>query len=131
VETSDSSLFIKDIRDKLAIVLVYVDDLILTGDLIEEIQHAKENLLVRFQMKELDELKHFLVLEVEKIQEGIFLCQHKYANDLLETYGTLECKPLTTSMELNAKLHTGEGKDLDDTKIYRQLVGSLIYLMLI
>jgi Reverse transcriptase (RNA-dependent DNA polymerase) len=44
VTTSDSSLLIKDIGGKLVIILVYVDDLILTGDLIKEIQHTKENL---------------------------------------------------------------------------------------
>jgi hypothetical protein len=48
----------------------------LTEDLIKEIQHTKENLSVQFQMKELGELKHFLGLEVEKIQEGMFLCQY-------------------------------------------------------
>jgi Reverse transcriptase (RNA-dependent DNA polymerase) len=53
VTTSDSSIFIKDIEGKLTIVLMYVDDLILTRDFIEEIQHTKENLSV------LDELKHF------------------------------------------------------------------------
>jgi Reverse transcriptase (RNA-dependent DNA polymerase) len=104
---------------KLAIVLVYVDDFILTGDLIKEIQHTKENLSVLFQMKELGELKHILGLEVEKIQECMFLCQYKYTKDLLETYGMIECKPLTTPMELNAKLRAREGKNLDDTTMYR------------
>ncbi|XP_039146740.1 uncharacterized mitochondrial protein AtMg00810-like [Dioscorea cayenensis subsp. rotundata] len=96
----------------MAIVLVYIDDLILTGDLTEEIQRMKENLSIWFQMKELGELKHFLGLEVEKIKEGIFLCQQKYAKDLLETYGMLECKPLFTPMEPNIKLRAEEGKDL-------------------
>ncbi|XP_039128972.1 uncharacterized mitochondrial protein AtMg00810-like [Dioscorea cayenensis subsp. rotundata] len=114
----------------MAIVLVYVDDLILTGDLTEEIQCTKENLSIRFQMKELGELKHFLGLEVEKTKDGIFLCQQKYAKDLLETYGMLECKPLSTPMEPNIKLRAGEGKDLEDPRMYRQLVGSLIYLTL-
>jgi hypothetical protein len=81
-------------------------------------------------MKELAELKHFLGLKVEKIQEGIFLCQHKNAKDLLEIYGMLECKPLTTPMEPNAKLRVGEGNDLVDIRMYRQMVSSLIYLTL-
>ncbi|XP_039142881.1 uncharacterized mitochondrial protein AtMg00810-like [Dioscorea cayenensis subsp. rotundata] len=127
---SDSSLFVKHTGGKMAIVLVYVDDLILTGDLTEEIQCTKENLSVRFQMKELGELKHFLGLEVEKTKEGMFLCQQKYAKDLLETYGMLECKPLSTPMEPNIKLRAGEGKNLEDPRMYRQLVGSLIYLTL-
>jgi hypothetical protein len=81
-------------------------------------------------MKELGELKHFLGLEVETIQEGMFLCQYKYVKDLLEIYGMIECKSLTTPMEPNAKLRAGEGKNLDDTTMYRQMVGSLIYLTL-
>ena len=61
---------------RLAIVLVYVDDLIITGDYSdEEIQRTRENLSVRFQMKELGELKHFLELEVECTKKGLFLGQ--------------------------------------------------------
>ena len=48
---ADSSLFVKARDGKLAIVLVYVDDLIITGDDVEEIRRTKENLSVRFQMK--------------------------------------------------------------------------------
>ncbi|XP_039140554.1 uncharacterized mitochondrial protein AtMg00810-like [Dioscorea cayenensis subsp. rotundata] len=70
----------------MAIVLVYVDNLILTGDLTEKIQHTKDNLSIRSQMKELEELKHFLRLEVEKTKEDMFLCQQKYAKNLLETW---------------------------------------------
>lgn len=71
--TSDSSLFVKNNGSKIATVLVYVDDLIITGDMVEEIGQTRENLSVRFQMKELGELKHFLGLEVEKTREGMFL----------------------------------------------------------
>ena len=128
--TSDSSLFIKCKGDKLAIILIYVDDLILIGDLIEEIQQTRENWSVRFQMKELGELNHFLGLEVTTTKEGMFLCQHKYAKELLETFGMSECKPLATPMESNLKLRKEEGKDLEDARMYRKLVGSLLYLTL-
>ena len=70
---ADSSLFVKARDGKLAIVLVYVDDLIITGDDVEEIRRTKENLSVRFQMKELGELKHFLGLEVDRTGKGFFL----------------------------------------------------------
>ncbi|KAL0325093.1 UNVERIFIED_CONTAM: Retrovirus-related Pol polyprotein from transposon RE2 [Sesamum radiatum] len=62
--SADSSLFIKAKERKLAIVLVYADDLIITGDYEEEVLQTKESLSVRFQMKELGHLKHFLDLEV-------------------------------------------------------------------
>ncbi|XP_057540751.1 uncharacterized mitochondrial protein AtMg00810-like [Amaranthus tricolor] len=128
--TANSSLFVKNNGDKIATVLVYVDDLIITGDLVEEISRTRENLSVRFQMKELGELKHFLGLEVEKVREAMFLCQHKYAREILEANKILNCKPLLTPMEPNNKLRIGEGKDLKDTRMYRQLVGSLLNLTL-
>ncbi|KAL6311805.1 hypothetical protein AAG906_020916 [Vitis piasezkii] len=96
----NSSLFVKANGGKLAIVLVYVD-LIITGDDVEEICRTKENLSVRFEMKELGQLKHFLGLE-----------------------------PISTPMEPNAKMCEHEGKDLKDATMYRQLVGSLLYLTL-
>ncbi|XP_019104321.2 uncharacterized mitochondrial protein AtMg00810-like [Beta vulgaris subsp. vulgaris] len=81
-------------------------------------------------MKELRELKHFLGLEVERTNDGIFLCQQKYARDLLEKYGMVDCKPMSTPVEVNARLCSVEDKDLEDVTMYRQLVGSLIYLTL-
>ncbi|XP_019077634.1 uncharacterized mitochondrial protein AtMg00810-like [Vitis vinifera] len=125
-----SSLFVKANGGKLVIVLVYVDDLIITGDAIEEICRTKENLSVRFEMKELGQLKHFLGLEVDRTHKGIFLCKKKYAKDLLKKFEMLECKPISTPMEPNAKMCEHEGKDLKDATMYRQLVGSLLYLTL-
>ena len=87
-------------------------------------------LAVRFQMKELGEFKHFLGLEVDRVKDGLFLCQHKYAKDLLQKFGMLKCKPISTLVEVKAKLCAQEGKELEDPTIYRQLVGSLIYLIL-
>ena len=67
-------MFVKLQGSKLAVVLVYVDDLIITGDDEDEIHRIRENLVVRFQMKELGELKHFLGLEVDQVKDGLFLC---------------------------------------------------------
>ena len=91
---ADSSLFVKAREGRITIVLVYVDDLIITGDNETEIQQTKTNLSVRFQMKNLGELKYFLGPEIDKTKNVLFLCQHKYAQDLLEKYGTIECKPI-------------------------------------
>lgn len=77
VAPADSSLFVKSQEGKLAIVLVNVDDLIITGDDEDEIRRTRENLSIRFQMKELGELKHFLGLEVDRSNKGLFLCQRK------------------------------------------------------
>ena len=86
------------------VVLVYVDDLIITGDDEDEIHRTRENLAVCFQMKEFGELKHFLGLEVDRVKDGLFLCQHKYAKDLLQKFGMLKCKPISMLVEVSAKL---------------------------
>ncbi|KAF7810522.1 putative mitochondrial protein [Senna tora] len=130
VASADSNLFVKVRGGRVAAVLVYVDDLIITGDDEAEIQQVRANLSVRFQMKELGELKHFLGLEVDRSKEGLFLCQQKYARDILQKFGMLDCKPIATPMEVNAKLCSAEGKNLEDVTMYRQLVGRLIYLTL-
>ena len=130
VTSADSSLFVKAKGGRTAIVLVYVDDLIITGDCEEENLQTKKNLSVRFQMKELGQLNHFLGLEIDCTQNGIFLHQQKYSKDLLKRFAMLKCKPISTPIEPNAKLCALEGKDLEDATMYRQLVGSLIYLTL-
>ncbi|XP_060181239.1 secreted RxLR effector protein 161-like [Lycium barbarum] len=79
-------------------------------------------------MKELGQLNHFLGLEIDHTQGGIFLHQQKYSRDLLKKLGMLECKPIATPIEPNAKMCVHGGKDLEDVTMYRQLVGSLIYL---
>ena len=71
VAHADSNLFVKARKGKLAIVLVYVDDLIVTEDDEREIHRTKENLSARFQIKE--ELKHFLGFEVNRTKEGLLL----------------------------------------------------------
>ena len=119
VTSADSSLFVKAKGGRTAIVLVYVDDLIITGDCEEENLQTKKNLSVRFQMKELGQLNHFLGLEIDCTQNGIFLHQQKYSKDLLKRFEMLKCKPISTPIEPNAKLCALEGKDLEDATMYR------------
>ena len=124
---ANSSLFVNAGKGKFATILVYVDDLILIVDDEEEIQRTRENLYVRFQMKELDQLKHFFSLEVDQTKEGIFICQQKYAKNLLKKFEILEYKPISTLMDVNAKSCIHEGKDLQDRIMSQQLLGCLIY----
>lgn len=98
------NLFIKAQNQQIAVVLIYIDYLIITRNNEKEIQHVRKNLGVRFQMKKLGELKYFLGLEVERSSNGIFLCQHKYVKNLLYKFRLLDYKPISTPMEVNAKL---------------------------
>ena len=79
----------KIVGKKLAFVLLYVDDLIQTGDYEEEILLSKKNLSVCFQIKELGQLNHFLGLEVDCNEDEICLHQKRYSNDMLMKFGML------------------------------------------
>lgn len=127
---TNSSLLVKVNEGKIAIVLVYVDDLIITGDCEEGILQRKENLSICFQMKELGQQRHFLGLEIDRTQEGIFFHQLKYSKDLMNKFGMLGCKPISTPTKPHTKMCAHEGRDLEDATMYQQLVGSLIYLTL-
>lgn len=122
-------MFVRKEGDKTAIVLVYVDDLIITGDLTDVINQVKENLSTRFFMKDLGRLKHFLGMELKYEHDGVLLHQRKYVVDLLVKFGMESCKP-TTPMEPSLVLRADEGKELEDVTMYRRIVGSLIYLTL-
>ena len=71
-------------------------------------------------MKDLEELKHFLGLEVECTKEGLFLGQQKYAKDLLQRYEMIDCKTISTLMDSIVRLQEDKWKDMEDVTMYRQ-----------
>ncbi|KAK9063785.1 hypothetical protein SSX86_017657 [Deinandra increscens subsp. villosa] len=81
-------------------------------------------------MKDLGKLSHFLGLELKYEKEALILHQQKYSVDLLVRFGMLDCKPINTPMDTTVKLSIDRGKELEDPTMYRQIVGSLIYLTL-
>ena len=127
---SDYSLFTLN-RDKIHLsILVYVDDLVLAGNNGVAIQKFKDYLCHCFHMKDLGTLKYFLGVEVARNQEGIFLCQRKYALDIISEAGLLGAKPSGFPIEQNHHLALAENALLVDSEKYRRLVGRLIYLTL-
>ncbi|RVW99855.1 Retrovirus-related Pol polyprotein from transposon TNT 1-94 [Vitis vinifera] len=110
----------------------------LHGDLAEEvymeqppgsdqdgIQKLKQHLFTHFQTKDLGKLKYFLGIEIAQSSSGVVLSQRKYALDILEETGMLDCKPVDTPMDPNVKLVPGQGEPLGDPGRYRRLVGKL------
>ncbi|KAG7536931.1 Reverse transcriptase RNA-dependent DNA polymerase [Arabidopsis suecica] len=128
---SDHTLFTKQDNQGIVVVLVYVDDLIISGSNKEGIQAIKTSLHSAFDIKDLGVLKYFLGIEVCRSKEGLFLSQRKYALDLLKLTGKLGAKPVDTPLEQGYKVNRKGEKD--DTPYhcpeqYRRLVGKLIYL---
>jgi hypothetical protein len=95
---SDHILFLKHRRGKVTALIVYVDDMIITGDDTEEIAKLQKQLATEFEMKNLGGLKYFLGIEVARSEQGIFLSQQKYILDLLYEVGMLDCKPADMSL---------------------------------
>jgi hypothetical protein len=67
-------------------------------------------------------------MEIIRNDKGIFLCQHKYALDLLQDTGLLAAKPSTTPMDHTTRLRADDTDLMQDVSLYRRLVGRLIYL---
>lgn len=74
-------------------ILVYVDDLLLIGNDLPEIQNVKNLLDAKFSIKDIGPLKYFLGFEVARSSKGISLYQRKYTLDLLQYTGLLGSKP--------------------------------------
>ncbi|RVW16435.1 Retrovirus-related Pol polyprotein from transposon RE1 [Vitis vinifera] len=78
------------------------------------IQKLKQHLFTHFQTKDLGKLKYFLGIEIAQSSSGVVLSQRKYALDILEETGMLDCKPVDTPMDPNVKLAPGQGEPLGD-----------------
>jgi hypothetical protein len=126
--TSDYSLFTSSKAVKFTALLVYVDDIILAGDSIDEFDRIKGVLDAAFKIKNLGQLKYFLGLEVAHSKLGIVVSQRKYCLDLLKDSGHLGSKPANTPLDTSIKLHNDTGPMYTDLSSYRRLVGRLLYL---
>jgi hypothetical protein len=107
---------------------VYVDDIILAGNSLDEFDRIKAVLDSTFKIKNLGQLKYFLGLEVAHSKSGITISQRKYCLDLLEDSGLLGSKPAVTPLDTSIKLHSNAGTPYHDVSRYRRLVGKLLYL---
>jgi hypothetical protein len=125
---ADHSVFFKKTKTGIVILVVYVDDIIITGSDKEGIQILINHLSSSFLTKYLGKLRYFLGIEVARSKAGISLSQRKYTLDILQDTGYLGSKPVATPMESNLKLMPDEGEFIDDPDTYRRLVGKLIYL---
>ncbi|CAM8880588.1 unnamed protein product [Rhodiola kirilowii] len=125
---NDHSLFTFDHNGDFLILLVYVDDVVLTGTSTSQIDKVKAYIHAEFQIKDLGYLKYFLGIEVARSSSGIFINQRQYVLDLLSEVGLLACKPSSTPMDIKQKLALSTANPLPDPTEYRKIVGKLVYL---
>jgi hypothetical protein len=128
-ETSkaDSSLFVRKTRLGPMSILLYVDDLIITGADLDEINHVRRELGASFDMKDLGDLHYFLGIEVIRTPDGILISQRHYALGMLFKFGMANCKLISMPPDRTVKHRPDSGRVCDPTR-FRRIVGSLIYL---
>eukprot|EP01018_Ginkgo_biloba_P009783 Gb_07759 [translate_table: standard] len=127
--STNSNLYMK-VRNSMFVtfVVLYVDDLLITRNNVSMISDLKKDLQMNFEMTDLGLLHYFLGIEVWQTPGRVFISQAKYIWKVLRRFRMEDCKPACTLMETRSKLSVqDEGVKIDGT-LYRQLVGSLIYL---
>ena len=111
----------------ILIVSLYVDDLIYTGNSGKMMEDFKKDMMETYEMSDLGMLHYFLGIEVLQNDEGIFISQKKYAENILKKFGMHDSKPVATPLMPNEKQKINDGASKADPTLYRSLVGSLLY----
>ena len=111
------------------IVIIWVDDLIISASNVILLQSVKDSLNSRFKMKDLGVLSWFLGMEFKCSEGAIEMSQRQYIEKLLVRFGMAECKPKVTPTVLGVdKVVDTESPELKDPTLCRVIVGSLIYV---
>jgi hypothetical protein len=124
---ADSNLYYKVVDGYQGILLVYVDDMFLTGE-EKLILDSKRKLVAEFEMKDLGMMHYFLGLKVWQKHGEIILSQGKYAGEILKRFRMMDCKSMSMPMTMNLKLLGDTTSETVDATLYRQMIGSLMYL---
>jgi len=126
----EHTLFIRTVDGgKILIVCLYVDDLIFTGNDPMLFEQLKNSMMTEFDMTDLGRMRFFLGIEVLQRTDGIFISQRKYAQKLLERFKMNQCNSIHNPAIPGFKLTKDEEGITADSTFYKQIVGSLMYLM--
>ncbi|GJS49878.1 putative ribonuclease H-like domain-containing protein [Tanacetum coccineum] len=126
--TIDKTLFIKKDKGDILLVQVYVDDIIFGSTKNSLCTEFKSLMHKKFQMSSIGELTFFLGLQVKKKDDGIFISQDKYVDDILKKFDFSSVKTGGTLLETNKALIKDEEAEDVDVHLYRSMIGSLMYL---
>ena len=125
---ADPSLFIYQFNHTTIYLLLYVDDIIITGNNSTQISHLIIALSHTFELKDLGALSYFLGIQIIPTRCGLTLCQSKYASDILHRFNMENAKPTKSPCCQSTCLTPYEGSLLPDPTNYRRMVGALQYL---
>lgn len=124
---ADPSLFVRHSAQGTLILLVYVDDMLITGSSTILVHSFIQTLSHEFSIKDLGPVHHFLGIEISTTSKGLQLSQAHYALTILERSKMIDCKPMSTPLDVKLK-SPGHAITLADPSLYRGIVGALQYL---
>ncbi|KAJ9544402.1 hypothetical protein OSB04_024109 [Centaurea solstitialis] len=126
--TIDTTLFLKKEGDDLLLVQIYVDDIIFGSTNPELCTKFSKIMETEFEMSMMGELNFFLGIQVKQNPDGIFISQSKYIKDMLKKFHMTDCSPIKIPMPTGNLLGPDLAGKSVDQKIYRSMIGSLLYL---
>jgi len=126
----DYSLFICHAGSIHVFLLIYVDDIIITGNNPAIITLLIDKLQSNFALKDLGDISYFLGIQAVRNSEGLHLRQSKYAIDLLQRVNMEDSKPYRALCIAGSKMSKFDGEALSDPTTFRHVVGALQYITL-
>jgi hypothetical protein len=128
VGKADPTLFTKNVAKDLFVCQIYVDDIIFGSTNKSTCEEFSRIMIQKFEMSMMGKLKYFLGFQIKQLQEGTFICQTMYIQDILKKFGMKDGKPIKTPMRTIGHLDLDTGGKSVDQKVYRSMIGSLLYL---
>ncbi|PKU68003.1 Retrovirus-related Pol polyprotein from transposon TNT 1-94 [Dendrobium catenatum] len=128
ISASDPSLFTYKSGSIRLYMLIYVDDILLTGNSTPELHKLLTNLHASFQMKNLGNLSQFLGIHTIKTKSGILLHQQSYAKAIIQRAGMEQAKPVASPISCKTTITSKSTEIYANPQLYRQIVGALQYL---
>ena len=124
---ADHCVYAKESKDEEVIIIIWVDDLIIAASNEKVLKEVKQMLAGKFKMKDLGCLKHFLGIDFCQTNGCVKMSQERYTNKVLQRFNMQNCRTRETPCDQKLE-YSEDAVKLDDVRLYREAVGSLIYL---
>ena len=125
----DPCMYCKTLEYGRLMIVFWVDDIIVAASSEQLLNHVKTSLSSKFEMKDLCELRWFLGIEFCKHSGCISMSQKQYCQKILKKFGMENYKPRKSPCDEGPDKGPDSSPTLDDPRLYREIVGSLIYAM--
>ena len=121
-------MYVQNDRDQISIILLRVDNILIASKKAAHLMQIKTRLNSRFKMTDLGQLSWFLIIQFECKNNTIKMNHSRCIDKILSKCGMANCKPRSTLCEIDI-MKTGDKVDSKESKPYREIIGSLIYIM--